>query len=233
MGESRPSRGISKVPIEGLLRSQGPIRGTSSMLALLALPLLAMSARGQVEDRSLLEDLIEDLEQHQYPDYQQYNDQVYDGEPAPARALHQDDLRAATRQGRQIKSSMLPAYCDPPNPCSFLSLVMTAPLRPMILGWYSGLMSIWISKLFNSLSAFSFSKLMIRALRSSLAFSTLAGAPVTTMILDCSSEEGTLMLTSCKFIRARTPSPFLPIMKRWNSNGASTSMLIGTKAFRA
>merc|ERR1711962_1832696 len=217
MGESRPSRGISKVPIEGLLRSQGPIRGTSSMLALLALPLLAMSARGQVEDRSLLEDLIEDLEQHQYPDYQQYNDQVYDGEPAPARALHQDDLRAATRQGRQIKSSMLPAYCDPPNPCSFLSLVMTAPLRPMILGWYSGLMSIWISKLFNSL----------------LAFSTLAGAPVTTMILDCSSEEGTLMLTSCKFIRARTPSPFLPIMKRWNSNGASPSMLIGTKAFRA
>jgi len=87
------------------------------MLALLALPLLAMSALGQVEDRSLLEDLIEDLEQHQYPDYQQYNDQVYDGEPAPARALHQDDLRAATRQGRQIKSSMLPAYCDPPNPC--------------------------------------------------------------------------------------------------------------------
>merc|ERR1712213_266581 len=110
-------RGTSKVPIEGLLRSQGPIRGTSSMLALLALPLLAMTARGQVEDRSLLEDLIEDLEQHQYPDYQQYNDQVYDGEPAPARALHQDDLRAATRQGRQIKSSMLPAYCDPPNPC--------------------------------------------------------------------------------------------------------------------
>merc|ERR1712107_518466 len=105
------------VPIEGLLRSQGPIRGTSSMLALLALPLLAMSAQGQVEDRSLLEDLIEDLEQHQYPDYQQYNDQVYDGEPASARALHQDDLRAATRQGRQIKSSMLPAYCDPPNPC--------------------------------------------------------------------------------------------------------------------
>ena len=61
------------------------------MLALLTLPLLAMSARGQVvvinvlllllvqelldlqvEDRSLLEDLIEDLEQHQYPDYQQY-----------------------------------------------------------------------------------------------------------------------------------------------------------------
>merc|ERR1711923_87923 len=110
-------RGTSKVPLEGLVRSQGPIRGTSSMLALLALPLLAMSARGQVEDRSLLEDLIEDLEQHQYPDYQQYNDQVYDGEPAPARALHQDDLRAATRQGRQIKSSMLPAYCDPPNPC--------------------------------------------------------------------------------------------------------------------
>merc|ERR1712013_622384 len=70
----------------GLVRSQGPIRGTSSMLALLALPLLAMSAQGQVEDRSLLEDLIEDLEQHQYPDYQQYNDQVYDGEPAPSRA---------------------------------------------------------------------------------------------------------------------------------------------------
>merc|ERR1711962_938570 len=82
-------RGTSKVPLEGLLRSQGPSRGTSSMLALLALPLLVMSARGQVED----------------------------GEPAPARALHQDDLRAATRQGRQIKSSMLPAYCDPPNPC--------------------------------------------------------------------------------------------------------------------
>ena len=65
---------------------QGP-----TMLALLALPLLAVSAQGQVEeeekhfkpdehffflgdqveDRSLLEDIIEDLErQHQYPDYQ-------------------------------------------------------------------------------------------------------------------------------------------------------------------
>ena len=65
---------------------------------------------------------------------------MYDAEPAPpARALHQDDLRAATRrknilsfayfhlfayvhififaEGKQIKSSMLPAYCDPPNPC--------------------------------------------------------------------------------------------------------------------
>merc|ERR1712141_282356 len=124
-------RGISKVPIEGLLRSQGPIRGTSSMLALLALPLLAMSAQGQVEDRSLLEDLIEDLEQHQYPDYQQYNDQVYDGEPAPARALHQDDLRAATRQGRQIKSSMLPAYCDPPNPCPLGYTARMAALRTL------------------------------------------------------------------------------------------------------
>merc|ERR1711963_608684 len=122
-------RGTAKVPIEGLLRSQGPIRGTSSMLALLALPLLAMPARGQVEDRSLLEDLIEDLEQHQYPDYQQYNDQVYDGEPAPARALHQDDLRAATRQGRQIKSSMLPAYCDPPNPCPLGYTARMAALR--------------------------------------------------------------------------------------------------------
>merc|ERR1712212_559721 len=92
---------------------QGP-----TMLALLALPLLAVSARGQVEDRSLLEDIIEDLKrQHQYPDYQ-YSDQMYDAEPAtPARALHQSDLRAATRQGKQIKSSMLPAYCDPPNPC--------------------------------------------------------------------------------------------------------------------
>jgi len=72
----------------------------------------------QVEERNLLEDIIEDLErQHQYPDYQ-YSDQMYDAEPAPpARALHQDDLRAATRQGKQIKSSMLPAYCDPPNPC--------------------------------------------------------------------------------------------------------------------
>merc|ERR1712183_1177927 len=100
--------------VEGLSKSRGP-----AMLALLALPLLAASARGQqVEERSLLEDIIEDLErQHQYPDYQ-YSDQMYDAEPAaPARALHQDDLRAATRQGKQIKSSMLPAYCDPPNPC--------------------------------------------------------------------------------------------------------------------
>merc|ERR1711902_95467 len=88
------------------------------MLVLLALPLLAVSAQGQVEDRNhLLEDIIEDLENHQYPDFQ-YSDQMYDPEPAaPARALHQDDLRAATRQGKQIKSSMLPAYCDPPNPC--------------------------------------------------------------------------------------------------------------------
>merc|ERR1712037_522427 len=112
----------------GLLRDfQSP--RSSTMLALLALPLLAVSARCQVdqipthgelqvEERNLLEDIIEDLErQHQYPDYQ-YSDQMYDAEPAPpARALHQDDLRAATRQGKQIKSSMLPAYCDPPNPC--------------------------------------------------------------------------------------------------------------------
>merc|ERR1711990_1057657 len=101
----------------GTCRGMGKSRGPA-MLALLALPLLAVSARGQVEERSLLEDIIEDLErQHQYPDYQ-YSDQMYDAEPAaPARALHQDDLRAATRQWKQIKSSMLPAYCDPPNPC--------------------------------------------------------------------------------------------------------------------
>jgi len=87
------------------------------LAALLALPLLAVSSQGQVEDRSLLEDLIEDLErQNQYPDYQ-YSDQVYDAAPTPVRALHQEDLRTATRQGKQIKSSMLPAYCDPPNPC--------------------------------------------------------------------------------------------------------------------
>merc|ERR1711992_257506 len=85
------------------------------LAALLALPLLAVSSQGQVEDRSLLVDLIEDLE-NQYPDYQ-YSDQVYDAAPTPVRALHQEDLRTATRQGKQIKSSMLPAYCDPPNPC--------------------------------------------------------------------------------------------------------------------
>merc|ERR1712172_423190 len=104
--EREEEQGLSKSP------------GAPTMLALLALPLLAVSARGQVEERNLLEDIIEDLErQHQYPDYQ-YSDQMYDAEPAPpARALHQDDLRAATRQGKQIKSSMLPAYCDPPNPC--------------------------------------------------------------------------------------------------------------------
>merc|ERR1712126_446567 len=98
--------------------SQGLSKSPRTMLVLLALPLLAVSAQGQVEDRNhLLEDIIEDLENHQYPDYQ-YSDQMYDPEPAaPARALHQDDLRAATRQGKQIKSSMLPAYCDPPNPC--------------------------------------------------------------------------------------------------------------------
>merc|ERR1712037_943437 len=110
--ESRKRGGAGTV--EGLSKSPG----APTMLALLALPLLAVSARGQVEERNLLEDIIEDLErQHQYPDYQ-YSDQMYDAEPAPpARALHQDDLRAATRQGKQIKSSMLPAYCDPPNPC--------------------------------------------------------------------------------------------------------------------
>merc|ERR1712192_43729 len=99
-------------------QGKGLVKVPPTMLVLLALPLLAVSARGQVEDRSLLEDIIDDLErQQQYPDYQ-YSDQMYDAEPsAPARALHQDDLRAANRQGKQIKSSMLPAYCDPPNPC--------------------------------------------------------------------------------------------------------------------
>merc|ERR1712037_73118 len=110
--ESRKRGGAGLV--EGLSKSPG----APTLLALLALPLLAVSARGQVEERNLLEDIIEDLErQHQYPDYQ-YSDQMYDAEPAPpARALHQDDLRAATRQGKQIKSSMLQAYCDPPIPC--------------------------------------------------------------------------------------------------------------------
>merc|ERR1712179_556975 len=112
-GVARAEREEEQGLVEGLSKSPG----APTMLALLALPLLAVSARGQVEERNLLEDIIEDLErQHQYPDYQ-YSDQMYDAEPAPpARALHQDDLRAATRQGKQIKSSMLPAYCDPPNP---------------------------------------------------------------------------------------------------------------------
>merc|ERR1712130_523611 len=85
MGKSRKR---SRVFLQGLSKSP------RTMLVLLALPLLAVSAQGQVEDRNhLLEDIIEDLENHQYPDYQ-YSDQMYDPEPAaPARALHQDDLR--------------------------------------------------------------------------------------------------------------------------------------------
>merc|ERR1712080_309992 len=114
----------------GRKRSSGSLQGLSkshrTMLVLLALPLLAVSAQGQVEDRNhLLEDIIEDLENHQYPDYQ-YSDQMYDPEPAaPARALHQDDLRAATRQGKQIKSSML-------RPTAILqTLARLATLRKM------------------------------------------------------------------------------------------------------
>ena len=75
---------------------------------------------------------------------------MYDAEPV-ARALHQDDLRAATRrksilfiylsswihcesfhiaEGKQIKSSMLPAYCDPPNPCplGYTAQVSSSPI---------------------------------------------------------------------------------------------------------
>merc|ERR1739842_207995 len=106
-GVARAEREEEQGLVEGLSKSPG----APTMLALLALPLLAVSARGQVEERNLLEDIIEDLErQHQYPDYQ-YSDQMYDAEPAPpARALHQDDLcrgsqESIPRRGQAVHCS--------------------------------------------------------------------------------------------------------------------------------
>jgi len=93
----------------------------SAMLALLTLPLLLVCTQARVQD-GLLEDILDSLDrQPQYQDYPQYSDSLYDsGEPLSAvepRALHQGEIRQAAKQGKQIKSSMLPAYCDPPNPC--------------------------------------------------------------------------------------------------------------------
>merc|ERR1711872_704000 len=97
------------------------------MLALCSLTLLlvAGSVLGQAHD-GLLQDILQDIERQQqveesYPDYQ-YMDAAHDDlEPAVGadipRALHKNYLRQQNKEGKQIKSSMLPAYCDPPNPC--------------------------------------------------------------------------------------------------------------------
>jgi len=99
-----------------------------TMLGPLSLALLLITTQAHVQD-SLLENLLEDIqrqeqlvEQYPDPDYQ-YTDAVYDGDTGLAggvtvpRALHKNYLRQQTKQGKQMKSSMLPAYCDPPNPC--------------------------------------------------------------------------------------------------------------------
>jgi hypothetical protein len=93
-----------------------------TMLSLIvSLALLVVTTQAHVQD-GLLEDLLEDMERNQqFPEYQ-YSDSMYDVGPdlaaaGDSRALHEEDARQQSKQGRQLKSSMLPAYCDPPNPC--------------------------------------------------------------------------------------------------------------------
>jgi len=106
------------------------------MLQLLPLTLLVLTTQAnQVQDGLLLEDIIDDLKRSQAGDYQDYLDYpaadyssllssgwgldpVAAGAAAGPRALHQQDQREQNKHdSRQLKSSMLPAYCDPPNPC--------------------------------------------------------------------------------------------------------------------
>merc|ERR1711874_193230 len=92
------------------------------------LALLVIGTQAHIQD-GLLEDILEDIErqeelQEHYPLYQ-YTDAEYDGDhgvrvpniPSIPRALHKNYARQQAKQGKQMKSSMLPAYCDPPNPC--------------------------------------------------------------------------------------------------------------------
>jgi len=87
----------------------------------LSLAILVTSTQASIPD-GLLEDFLEDMQRNpQYPEYL-YSDSLYDADPDLAsvskhRSLTQEDERQGDTKGRPMKSTMLPAYCDPPNPC--------------------------------------------------------------------------------------------------------------------
>merc|ERR1719458_644291 len=79
---------------------------------------------------------------------------------------------------------------------SSLSLVITAPFLPMILGWYSGATQTLTTKLFRIFSSFSASSSASFSARPTLAASTLLGTPEMITKSDLASWLGTLMFTS-------------------------------------
>merc|ERR1719189_1026620 len=79
---------------------------------------------------------------------------------------------------------------------SSLSLVMTAPFLPMILGWYSGATQTLTTKLLRIFSSFSASSSASFSARPTLAASTLLGTPEMITKSDLASWLGTLMFTS-------------------------------------
>merc|ERR1711962_554047 len=95
---------------------------SSNMLAtIISVALLATTIQATIPD-GLLEDFLEDIQRNpQYPEYL-YSDSLHDADPNLAsvskhRSLTQEDQRQEDTKGRPMKSTMLPAYCDPPNPC--------------------------------------------------------------------------------------------------------------------
>ena len=93
-----------------------------------------------------------------------------------------------------------------------LSLVMTAPFLPMILGWYSGATDTLTMKLLLILSSFSASSSATFSPSPIFAASTLVGTPEIRIRSDLASTLGTRMLTSKLFIISLTPTPFWPMM---------------------
>merc|ERR1719331_2381986 len=79
---------------------------------------------------------------------------------------------------------------------SSLSLVITPPFLPMILGWYSGATQTLTTKLFRIFSSFSASSSASFSASPTLAASTLLGPPEMITRSDLASWLGTLIFTS-------------------------------------
>merc|ERR1712142_1293117 len=105
----------------GRMRALSPSPASSSVTILVAiLTISTSSVKADFLDRNFLDNLFS-FSGSQSADYPSYDDvQQYSQYDAPEKQEDAEEIKKPVKDiggGRHVKGGVLPAYCDPPNPC--------------------------------------------------------------------------------------------------------------------
>jgi len=105
----------------GRMRALSPSLASSSVTILVAiLTISTSSVKADFLDRNFLDNLFS-FSGSQSADYPSYDDvQQYSQYDAPEKQEDAEEIKKPVKDiggGRHVKGGVLPAYCDPPNPC--------------------------------------------------------------------------------------------------------------------